>query len=430
VTAALTQAAASRVDYHAVAQVKLRALRNAADRFFANAETDAFERFVSATDSVRDYARFRAVMDRRREAWTGWPDRLRDGDIQPGDYAPEDERYHLYAQWVANLQLESIANAARTDAAGLYLDLPLGVSPNGYDAWRGQEIFARGATTGAPPDNLFTGGQDWGFHPPDPHRQRRSGHRYFIRCLREHLRHARMLRLDHVMSLQRLYWIGAGLSAREGAYVRYPADEMFAILALESARHAALIVGEDLGTVPDRMRAQMAKRGIQRMYVVQYQLTVDSDETIAGVPEDVVASVNTHDMPTFRGFVQGSDLEDQLALALIDRETYDAEAAVRSRLVQQLAGRFGDAGTSLELLHRILRYLAKSPARAMLINLEDLWLETEPQNVPGTYLERPNWRRRSRLTLHGIMNDPDVLTTLGMVDHCRASQMRIRVGEE
>ncbi len=417
------------VDYREVGHRKLQALRQSAERYFAAGDTAELDRYVNGHERVRDYARFRAVLDRRRESWHVWPERLRNGDLHDGDFAAEDERYHQYAQWVADTQIDTVAAASRKDSASLYLDLPLGVSPDGYDAWRERGQFAADVSTGAPPDALFTGGQDWGFRPPQPHVQRMDGHRYFIDSLRHHLRHAGMLRLDHVMALHRLYWIPAGLDARQGAYVRYPADELFAIITLESTRHSTTIVGEDLGTVPREVREQMDKRGVLRMYVVQYELSSDSDETIAVVPEDVVASVNTHDMPTLRGFVSGSELRDQLDLGLVDEATWQQAVQTRSRLVQRLAQRFDDAQNSHDLMRRVLGYLAASPARAMLINLEDLWLEPAPQNVPGTNKERPNWRRRSRFTLDQITGSQDIRDILASIDRTRAARGRAQVEE-
>jgi 4-alpha-glucanotransferase len=421
--------AESVVDYRAVGAHKLNALRAAAAAYYASGDTSGVERFVAANERVAEYARFRAVLDRRRESWHHWPDRLRDGEIRDGDFAPEDERFHCYAQWVAEQQISEIANASERDAAGLYLDLPLGVNADGFDAWRNRDLFAQSASTGAPPDALFTGGQDWGFRPPDPDVQRATGHRYFIESLRHHMRHARMVRMDHVMSLYRLYWIPAGERATHGAYVRYPVNELFAVVALESTRHQAAVVGEDLGTVPREIRTQMLKHRVMRMYVLQYEVSPDNEDPVTKVPGDVVASINTHDMPTFRGFVLGTELNDQLDLGLVDRDQYHASVAARNALIQRLANRFGDAENTAVLVERILEYLAGSSARAVLVNLEDLWLEERPQNVPGTSAERPNWTRRARLTLDQIMNDPRVLAQLEIIDNKRSSAVHAAVAE-
>lgn len=424
-----TSQANDLVNYRAAGTAQLGALRAAAEAWFAAGDTSALDRFVDSRDQLREYARFRAVLDRRRESWRDWPERMRDGTILDSDFAPEDERFHLYAQWVAEEQLGAIATASEKDSAGLYLDLPLGVNANGFDAWRERALFADAATTGAPPDPLFTGGQDWGFHPPDPDAERTTGHRYFIESIRAHMRHARMLRMDHVMALYRLYWIPSGAKPSEGAYVRYPADELFAAVAVESNRHQTVVVGEDLGTVPREVRDQMKKRHVLRMYVMQYAISPDSEALVSPVPRDVVASINTHDMPTFRGFVLGTELKDQLDLGLVDEQRYTQDADARVQLVQKLAARFGDARSSAELLRQVLTYLAQSPARSVLVNLEDLWLEDRPQNVPGTHTERENWMRRMRPTLEEMMNDENVLDILARIDTHRSASSRAALTE-
>lgn len=228
-----------------------------------------------------------------------------------------------------------------------------------------------------------------------------------------------MLRLDHVMWLFRLYWIPAGLSARDGVYVKYPADEMLAVLLTESARHRARIVGEDLGTVPRAVRAAMDRRHIQRIFVVQYEMAGNDTVPLNRTPRNAVASVNTHDMPPFAGFLDAAEVADQLDLGLIDeREAADARAA-RAALVRRLHAHFGSGDDPRLLLERLLRHLAASDARAVLVNLEDLWLETRSQNVPGTSHERPNWQRRFTRTLEQIIADPDIAETLRALDELR-----------
>ena len=165
---------------------------------------DAFHRFVAGHPAVEDYARFRATCEQRKEPWDEWPARLRDGHLREGDYAEAARTYHLYAQWVTDEQLGSLARHADRSGQGLYLDLPLGVHVSGYDVWRERASFVMGASGGAPPDSVFTKGQDWGFAPLHPHGTRRQGYRYFIAALRHHMRYASLLRIDHVMGLHRL----------------------------------------------------------------------------------------------------------------------------------------------------------------------------------------------------------------------------------
>jgi 4-alpha-glucanotransferase len=396
------------VDYHRVGALKRRELQRAVARAASTPGVQAaLNGFAAANPRVDDYARFRAVCDRRREGWQAWPQRLRDGTIHDGDYAPEDFEYHRFAQWQADQQLGAAAGSTGDSAAVLYLDMPLGANPASYDSWRFRDIFGEGVSAGAPPDPLFTGGQDWGFQPPVPQALRATGYCYLVETLRHHLRHARMLRLDHVMSLYRLFWVPRGLDARRGVYVRYPEEELFAVLVLESARHQAVVIGEDLGTVPPAVRRAMAKHGVQRMHVVQFEASPDRDPPVAAPPEPLVASLNTHDMPTFAGFWRGSEIDDQLDLGLIDEDEHRAARERRALLRRKLSRMLG-AGGEIDVAlarQRLLERLSASEARYVLVTLEDLWLEPEPQNVPGTSDERPNWRRRASRSLDEIMED-------------------------
>ncbi|MDP3939881.1 MAG: 4-alpha-glucanotransferase [Deltaproteobacteria bacterium] len=408
-----------QVDYRRGMAQKRRVLELLCRSFFASAPVARrleFERFVAARPALPDYARFRAVNERRRTAWERWPRRLREGAIVAGDYDRAAYRYHLYAQWIADAQLARASRAGR--GAGLYLDLPLGASRHGYDVWRERGSFALGASTGAPPDPVFTGGQDWGFPPPHPDGIREEGYRYFIATLRHHLARASVLRIDHVMGLQRLFWIPSGLDASQGVYVRYRAQELYAILCLESWRAGAVIAGENLGTVPPEVDEMMARCGVQRLHVLQYD--VEGHARGPGpVPRGAVASLNTHDMPTFAAFLSGDDIEDRASLGLHAPAGARKERARRVRIVGALR-RFlvrrrrlaKGKGGAASLLDACLAFLAASPARIVLVNLEDLWGERRPQNVPGTGRERPNWRRKAALTFESFSRSPRVVETL------------------
>lgn len=406
------------VDYRRTGALRRQIVSDAAQRFFeaGGARDPRLRRFLDDNPHARDYARFRSVADRRLESWLVWPQRLRRGRILAADFDADDERYHLYAAWTAQQQLAHVANAA--DAAALYLDLPLGVSRDGYDTWKLRHLFALDASAGAPPDPFFPRGQDWGFPPLHPDAARRDGHRYFGDCLRHHFRCAGALRLDHVMSLQRLYWIPAGLGADEGVYVQYPLEELFAVLTLESARHHCMVIGEDLGTVSREIRSAMQRHGVQRMFVVQYEALPDRQPPLPDLPEAVVASLNTHDMPTFAAYWEGLDLADRKELGLLDEKEVGRERAARARLRTRLARQLrasaarSDGTSAQSALAALLHHLAGSAARIVLLNLEDLWLESEPQNVPGTSTERPNWRRRARYTLDEIVRDSRISATL------------------
>jgi len=422
------------VDYRRQMELKRQMLEELARCFFAErSERHAsFRRFLEAHPTVEDYARFRAAGERQHSPWPQWPQRLRDGLLKPGDYDEEAKRYHMYAQWLAHEQIQSLSTRARSAGLGLYLDLPLGVHPYGYDVWRERAVFASDVTGGAPPDAFFTKGQNWGFPPFHPEEIRAEGYRYAIACLRHLLQHAGILRIDHVMGLHRLFWVPRGLEARQGVYVRYPAEELYALLALESHRHQALILGENLGTVPRYIRPTMARHNIHRMYVMQYELSAEPDRPLRAIGRDAVASLNTHDMPPFAAFWQGLDIQDRLEMDLLDEVGAQRERKKRQTLKRALArylkrkGRPEGTATGRAVLEALLAHLSASPARVVLVNLEDLWLERQPQNVPGTQAERANWQRKARYSLEAICEMPRVCGTLRQIDRLRRRGMNGR----
>jgi len=416
------------VDYRREMALKRRVLEELARCLFAEASERqaALRRFVEAHPVLEDYARFRATCERRRAPWPAWPEPQREGVLTEGDYGEEARRYHLYVQWLAHEQLSGLSERARERGVGLYLDLPLGVHPNGYDVWRERALFVLDMCGGAPPDGFFIKGQNWGFPPLHPERIRTQGYRYTIACLRHHLAQASVLRIDHLMGLHRLFWIPPGMPAHEGVYVRYRAEEFYAILALESHRHEALIVGEDLGTVPPSVRPAMARHNIQRMYVLPFELTGDPHAALRPPAADSLAALNTHDMRPFAGFWQGLDIADRIALGLLGAADAQGERNGREALKEALISFFertgrleGPCGDAWDVLGACLAYLAGSAARIVMVNLEDLWLETDPQNTPGTREERPNWRRKTRYAFDAFCRLPHVVDRLREVDRQR-----------
>jgi len=335
--------------------------------------------------------------------------------------------YHRYVQTRMSQQMRVIADDARAHGLGLYLDFPLGVSPDGYDVQRFSGCFAKGASVGAPPDLFFTKGQNWGFPPLDPDATRESQHNYFRASIRHHVEHAGILRIDHHMGLHRLFWIPAGAEAKDGVYVHYPADELYAILTLESQRNQCVIVGEDLGTVPPYVPAKMKEHGIRRMYVVQYELKPEGEEPAGAPPAESIASINTHDMPTFAGFWRGDDIGDRVEQHLLDERGAERERRTRQQMRDSLC-RFLEARALLDsgsddtvaILEAVMGFLGSSEAEIVLVNLEDLWLEPEPQNVPG--IGERSWRRRMRLSLDAARHDATTRRILRTVDRTRRQE--------
>jgi len=261
-------------------------------------------------------------------------------------------------------------------------DLPIGVDADGADAWAWQDMLALGMSVGAPPDAFSPHGQDWGLPPLIPHRLRGARYEPFIQTIRAALRHAGGLRIDHVMGLFRLFWIPRGMTAADGAFVRYPVDDLLAIVALESHRARAFVVGEDLGTVEGGVRERLAA---QR--VLSYRLFWFESEPPARYPELALAAVTTHDLPTIAGLWTGTDLEAQRALGWHPNE--GGFQWMRARL-REFAG-VDDSAAVPEVIERTYRLLAGSPCAVVTATLEDALAVPERPNLPGTTTERPNW---------------------------------------
>lgn len=415
------------VDYRRLMALKRRVLEECSRHLIATGSErwHEFRTFIDSNPVVADYARFRAVMEKLRSPWPSWPSGLRDGTVRESDYEENNKLYHMYAQWLAHLQIQNLAERARRRGVNLNFDLPTGTHPSGYDTWRERESFALEATAGAPPDTVFTQGQNWGFPPLHPERIREQGYRHFRSYIRHHLKNAGMLRIDHVMGLHRLFWIPRGMDAGQGVYVRYRAEEFYAVLSLESHRHRSVIVGEDLGTVPAYVRPAMSRHGLQRMYILHYELAGDSSK-LNRPGRNAVASLNTHDMPPFASFWQGLDIPEKQAMGLLGDKDARDERRARRRVKKALSTFLKsqgwldkpDADVSA-VFKACLSFLSSSPARLVLVNLEDLWRETQSQNVPGTDGSNLNWRRQARYTFEEFRHLPEVQDTLKEIDRLR-----------
>jgi 4-alpha-glucanotransferase len=353
------------------------------------AELDAF---TVANPHVDELACWRAEVDQH-------------GPPRPGQPLTADRsdlvRYHRYTQWAMEMQLADLSEHLGRQGQALYLDLPLGVHPDGFDVWRSPELFALGLGVGAPPDDFMVDGQDWGFPPIRPDASRADGHAYLRAGLAHQLRHAGVVRIDHVMALHRLWWIPPGAGATDGAYVHYPAEELAAVVTLEAWRAGAVVIGENLGTVPDDVNALMAEHRLLGMYATQFEMETAPHARPA--PAGSVAVVNTHDMEPFAAFWQG---------------TSDGR---RTDVVEQIArdGQGPASDDPLDVLEALLGWLGQSEAASVVVTLEDLWGEQRRQNRPGTGADEPNWRRRTSRTLDEIAADPDVARRLGRLRAAR-----------
>ncbi|HEX4616764.1 MAG TPA: 4-alpha-glucanotransferase, partial [Stellaceae bacterium] len=346
---------AELIDYGAVAACKRSVLEALFRRFRSyelgangtatNTAGRAFRDFQqSAGQLLADFAMFEALhehyfREKRQFSWRSWPAPMRNPrspQVAAFAAAHRDRvEFFQFLQWEADRQLAAASRAGREAglSIGLYRDLAVGADPNGAEAWADQELVAPGASIGAPPDALSRGGQNWGLAPVNPLVLRRQGFAPFIAALRANMRHAGILRIDHVMSLNRLYWIPNGMEAKAGAYVNYPFKELIRLVALESRRQSCAVVGEDLGTVPEGFRDTM-----QSANILSYRIFVferEADGTFVPptrYPALAAASPATHDIATLKGFWLGTDIIWRGRLGLYpDRHAQKADEAERHR---------------------------------------------------------------------------------------------------
>jgi 4-alpha-glucanotransferase len=289
--------------------------------------------------------------------------------------------------------------AEASEAIGIINDLAIGVDPEGADAWLWRDSFASGVTVGAPPDEFNLAGQDWGLPPFDPWKLRAQAYEPFIETIRSGMSHSAGIRIDHVMGLFRLYWIPEGSSPAEGTYVRYPYEDLLNILALESNRAGAFVVGEDLGTVEDVVRDEMEERNM-----LSYRLLWFEEEPPKRFPEKALAAVSNHDVPTIAGLWTGADIEALRALGLeVNEEGLEAQLA-RLRKWTGLA----PTAPVEEVIEATYELLAEAPSAVVMATLEDTLGVVERPNLPGTTDERPNWSIPLPLTLEEVIADPRV----------------------
>ena len=394
---------------------------------------DELRAWVEQRPVAQEYAAFRAICERLQRPWPAWPAALPAEEIHVEAADRDAIRYHLYAQWAAARQIAELAKDAGARGVGLYLDVPVGVHPDAFDVWRHPALFARVAALGAPPDPLFAGGQDWSAPAPHPEAARQDRYAYFRAGLAHQMAHATAVRLDHVMGLHRLFWIPRGGEAADGAYVRYPADELYAIVCLESHRHRTRAVGENLGTVPRYVNAALSRHALAQLHVAQFGIAPGAANPLARVPRRAFACVNTHDTPTFAGFLAGRDIDGRVERGVLDvgragqehRRRREEVAALRHALGRGSHGGLHEEAADLDLLCACLERLARSQAGMVIVNLEDLWLEPHPQNVPGTGpREYPNWRRKAGHSLETLTKLPEVVEALRRIARARVSERR------
>jgi 4-alpha-glucanotransferase len=438
--AALARArAADLVDYPEVAELKLQALAELHQGFGSNvgAARAAFESFRSrGGPSLERQAIFEALLEHfireepRMSSWRRWPAGYRQPDSREvaafAKRHAERVEFFQFLQWLADEQLAEAHAEARAAGmpVGLYLDLAVGVDPDGAEAWADPKTVAGRVRIGAPPDDFSPKGQDWGLAPLAPLALRAQAYAPFVELLRRNMAHAGGLRVDHVLGLRRSFWLPPDRDL-QGAYVRYPLSDLLGLIALEAERARCVVIGEDLGTVPEGFRETLSEAGLLGCRVLYFERDRDgSFRRSYSYPSGCLASVSTHDLPTLAGFWTGRDIEWRERLCLFAEPGQSAReqaerAGTRRRLLELLAAegllppRLDPARPPRELpwslvlaLHRLL---ARSPAEIVVMQLEDALQVVEQANLPGTTAEHPNWRRRLEVPLERLGAEPRVV---------------------
>lgn len=402
-----TLRAKSFVDYTGVAMVKAPALK-LCFAALSGGRAEAFGSYVAERGAgLRRFAIHEALVARYGRNNAHWPEALRTGDDDAVEaFAREDHRaieFSMYLQWCAKQQLDAAAAVARAHGVALYRDLAVGVESGGAEAWAGGD-YVTSATVGAPPDLLNTQGQDWGLPPVSPATLQRDAYAGFAGLLADNMEDAGALRIDHAMSLMRLFWIPQGGRPAEGAYVSYPFDDLLAIVARESVRAHCVVIGEDLGTVPSGFREKMAANNILSYRILLFERAANGEFLPPeAYPELALATAGTHDLPPLAGWLEGEDIALHERLGLLDAESARRTRSARESGVAQLRAALV-AGGDLRALDpdteavalAAYRYLARSPARIVMLQIEDALGERAPVNIPGTYRQYPNWRRKLR----------------------------------
>ncbi|MBF0135678.1 MAG: glycogen debranching protein GlgX [Magnetococcus sp. DMHC-1] len=445
---------ADMVDYPGVARIKGEVLRELYATFRKqhlkegkNSPSErgkAFRSFqADRGDALRHLALFNVLDDHFSKgekgvhSWNQWPIPYRRPDspevIRFAADNVEAVEYYQYLYWIADEQLGTVNQQAkeRGMAVGLYADIALGVEVNGADFWANQDKYLGSARIGAPPDEFNPKGQDWGLPPYNPRMARIEGYQTFAKTLRATMQRAGAVRLDHVMSLTRLFWVPEGGTAADGGYVRYPFEDLLGIVNLESQRNQCLVIGEALGTVPDGFRERLGEAGILSYRLFYFERDGQGNFLDPAAYNDLsLVAVTTHDLPTFAGFWEGVDLEEKQRLdiyptqALADRVR--AERTLdRQRLLQSLAKRKletppspaegGLPPWSPELARAVYKFMAQTPGKLLMVQLEDLVGQRHQVNMPGTVNEHPNWQRKISVDLEQLFDDPRFLAMVTML---------------
>lgn len=400
---------APTVPYAAHKHAHQAALETAWQAFRTHSNAD-FEAFCHAGGAeLNRFAAFEALTELHGPDWRLWP-----AGVTVDQAPPKRVRFHKWLQWIADGQLSQVQRRASAAgmALGLYLDLAVGSRRDGAEAWCEADVVAQGVSLGAPPDHLSPGGQAWSLAAFNPHALRAAHYGPLRRILAQNMRYAGVIRIDHVLGLNRSYWVPDDGSA--GAYVRQPFEALIALIKIEAARHGTLVIGEDLGLVPDGFRDTMRGHGFYGYSVLQYEKDANGFRTPGTPSPQVLSCFGTHDTPTLQGYAQGRDIDWWQQLGWIDGDAASHERAQRARDVANLQG---DAPNIQQAVHGCL---AASPAEMVCVQLDDVLGTVEAQNLPGTVDEHQNWQRRYAVSVAALETHPE----LTMISACMARHDR------
>ena len=407
-----TLRAGDLIDYAPVARAKLAGLRLAYEGFrnsaskARRADFEAYRR--EQGEALLRFGCFEALRARfTPKSWPQWPEPWRRPDVADlrafRQQHLDQIEFHEFMQWVADSQLRDCKEAARRHrmAVGLYIDLAVGMHPHGADAWSQQDLVLADMSVGAPPDEFNPAGQNWGLAPFNPHALAVDDFAPMRRLMDAAMRHAGAIRLDHVLGLKRVFMIPHGRPSGEGAYVRFPFEALLQVIAQESLRWRCVVIGEDLGTVPEGFRETLARWGLWAYRVMLFERDRDGRfRPPEAYPADALATFNTHDLPSFHGWLNSHDLGLKRAIGVDPGESDDARNWAKQMLAAALDERA--SGFAANEIAAVAALLAATPSHIVAIALDDVVGAIDQINIPGTVDQHPNWRRRLPVLLEDL----------------------------
>jgi 4-alpha-glucanotransferase len=406
------------IAYARVATVKLAGLRLAYEGFRAGATAERradFEAYREEQgEALLRFACFEALRQKHApKPWMEWPAPWRSPDrAQLEDFRRahrEACEFHEFVQWVADRQLQACKDEANRLGMpiGLYVDLAVGINPDGADAWSRQDAIMAGVSVGAPPDEFNRGGQDWGLAPFNPFTVAENDFAPMRQLMEAVMRHAGAIRIDHVLGLNRMFMIPHGCAATDGAYVRFPFEPLLRVIAEESHRFQCIVIGEDLGTVPEGFREALARWGLWTYRVMIFEREGDGRfRPPEWYPVEALATFNTHDLPSFRGWMESHDLRVKRGIGVDPGESDEARSWGQQMLRTILGERA--AAHPPDNIAAVAAFLGTAPTRLVVIALEDILGEIDQINIPATVDEHPNWQRRLAVPLEELEDNPDL----------------------